>query len=226
MRKSKHPIALFPVLPTDFIDFILQQHQPASTIIICLTREAFLQELEASIARSILTAESTERHSPLGHHLLNPTLHLVATSRDVNLAFTPTLPHLRAFLATYASKTTPSDMSQVKPSSVKNPILAIWGFAGVHRSTSEHSAQGLSRTLAVAVEAARLTGQQLMLAESARTPNDETLGTGNGGLDPWKEQVPLLSGSVRFGDDGSGLGGRSIEVKAVVGRWCRFSLLE
>ena len=43
-----------------------------------------------------------------------------------------------------------------------------------------------------------------------------------GGLDAWMEQVPVLSGSVRFGGDERVWAGRTVEVGRVVGRWCRF----
>lgn len=101
-------------------------------------------------------------------------------------------------------------------------MLAIWGLASLHRSTAEHSAQGLSRSLAAAVETAKLNNQRLVLGEAiALDENVDYDGTGSGG-DPWKEQVPLLSGSVRFGGEDRVWAGKTVEVKTVVGRWCRF----
>ena len=101
-------------------------------------------------------------------------------------------------------------------------MLAVWGFANLHRSTAEHSAQGLSRSLAAAVETAKFTGQRLVLAESRMFIGEvgyEDVGSVG---DPWKEQVPLLSGSVRLGGEGRLLAGKTVEVERVVGRWCRF----
>ena len=101
-------------------------------------------------------------------------------------------------------------------------MLAVWGLANLHRSTAEHSAQGLSRSLAAAVEAAKFNGQRLVLAESTTLSGKvEYEGVGSGG-DPWKEQLPLLSGSVRFGGEGRLWAGKTVEVERVVGRWCRF----
>lgn len=98
-------------------------------------------------------------------------------------------------------------------------MLAIWGLANLHRSTAEHSAQGLSRSLAAAVETAKFNGQRLVLAESAALNGEvEYDGIGN----PWKEQVPLLSGSVRFGGEDRVWAGKTVEVERVVARWCRF----
>lgn len=101
-------------------------------------------------------------------------------------------------------------------------MLAIWGLANLHRSTAEHSAQGLSRSLAAAVETAKLNGQSLVLAESSVVDGGvENEGIGNSG-NPWKEQVPLLSGSVRFGGEDRMWAGKTVAIERVVRRWCRF----
>ena len=115
--------------------------------------------------------------------------------------------------------------ASTKPGS-QYPMLAIWGLAKLHRSTAEHSAQGLSRTLATAVEMAKLNGQRLVLAESRGSDGEGEYGSGGSGGDPWKEQVPLLSGSVRFGGEDRVWDGRTVEVRRVVGRWCRFVMVE
>ena len=105
-------------------------------------------------------------------------------------------------------------------------MLAIWSLANLHRSTAEYSAQGLCRTLAAAVETAKFNGQRLVLAEGTALDGDvEGEGVGSGG-DPWKEQVPLLSGSVRFGGEERVWAGRTVEVRKVVGRWCRFVTID
>ena len=101
-------------------------------------------------------------------------------------------------------------------------MLAIWGLANLHRSTAEHSAQGLSRSLAAAVETAKLNDQRLVLAEAIALDEDVGYDSTGSGEDPWKEQVPLLSGSVRFDGEDRVWAGKTVEVKRVVGRWCRF----
>ena len=101
-------------------------------------------------------------------------------------------------------------------------MLAVWGLVNLHSSTAEHSAQGLSRSVAAAVEAAKFNGQRLVLAESTTLSGEIGYeGVGSVG-DPWKEPVPLLSGSVRLGGEGRLLAGKTVEVERVVGRWCRF----
>ena len=108
-----------------------------------------------------------------------------------------------------------------KPGSLRRPMLAVWGLVGLHRLTGEYSAQGLSRSLGAAVERAEGCGQRLVLGEEEAGSVDGG-GVGGGGGDPWREQVPLLSGSVRFGGEDRVWAGKTVEVKRVVGRWCRF----
>ena len=101
-------------------------------------------------------------------------------------------------------------------------MLAVWGFANLHRLTAEHSAQGLSRSLAAVVETAKLDGQRLVLAESIPL-NAEVESVGTDSVDdPWKEQVPLLSGSVRFGGEDRMWAGKTVEAARVLAKWCRF----
>ena len=147
-----------------------------------------------------------------------PTIHLIAKSSSVTLAFVPTVAHLRAYVATLYLPTPSPALADARPKGSQYPMLAVWGMADLHRSTAEHSAQGLSRSLAVVVEAASRNGQRLVLAE-ARALDDEE---GEGEGDPWREQVPLMSGSVRFGGEDRVWAGKTVEVARVVRRWCRF----
>lgn len=230
MPSPRPPVALAPLLCTDFIDYILRHHASPTTLIVCSSREAFLQELQTTINHTHPRDPNDESSSDNGndhpappHPLLIPTIHLVAKSRSVNLAFAPTLAHLRAYMATYTAnvKVESSSPNPTKSGSL-NPMLAIWGLANLHRSTAEHSAQGLSRSLAVAVETAKLNNQRLVLAEAIALDEDVEYDESSSGGDPWKEQVPLLSGSVRFGGEDRVWAGKTVEVKRVVGRWCRF----
>ena len=116
-------------------------------------------------------------------------------------------------------------------------MLAVLNPLALHSSTTDFSAQGLSRTFAAAVEAADRAGMQLVVQESERGHDEdaeggvhpgEEQGEGEGtGEDPWRQQVPLLNGSVRMGGGGERLwAGRMVEVGKVVGRWCRFMGLD
>lgn len=228
------PMALPPILCDDFISFVLQHHEAPTTLIICSSREAFLAELQTNIQQGYPGSPPASPNDGVPtslHALLTPTIHLIAKSRSINLAFVPTLPHLRAYLTTYAAPLYPvsSPSPSTKPGS-QVPILAIWGLARLHRSTAEHSAQGVSRTVAAAVEAANRAKQRLALAEPSRTDNgnDYSDVEASGGVsgDAWKEHVPLLSGSVRFGSEDRAWAGKTIEVGRVVAKWCRFVKLD
>ena len=124
-------------------------------------------------------------------------------------------------------------------------MLAVLNPLALHSSTSEFSAQGLSRTFAAAVEAAERAGVQLVVEETEPEDGDE----GDEGIhgvegeddlhrgdeeregagpkkDPWRQQVPFLNGSVRIGGGERLWAGRMIEVQKVVGKWCRFISLD
>lgn len=111
-------------------------------------------------------------------------------------------------------------------------MLFIFGLVALHSSSTEFSAQGLLRSVAIAVEAADNVGAKLVLAELRKEGENGTTDTGNHVgegetvYDPWRQQVSLLNGSVRFGDDNRPWSGRTIEVRTIVGRWCKFEALD
>ena len=223
-------VALPPLLCADFINFLLQHQNTATTLVLCSSREAFLEELQISIQlmhpQSLAEGQVDDASASL-HPLLIPTIHLIATSRCIRLAFVPTLPHLRAYLVASKPVLDPDPAQSIDdPSRCQTQLLAVWGMARLHRSTAEHSAQGLSRTLAIAVEAAKLRQQRLVLAESCgldeRNVHIPCNASGEPSSNIWKEQVPLLSGSIRFGGEERAWAGRTVEVGRVVMRWCKF----
>ncbi|KAI9772548.1 MAG: hypothetical protein M1840_000753 [Geoglossum simile] len=204
------PLVLHPLLPSEFLEYLLTHlsSPTKTTLIVCSTRETFLHELLACV-----TSGSTR------HALVVPTLHLISASRAVQLAFTPTLHHLRAYLSIFPRQKPPT-----APDSSEFPTLALLNPISVHRSLPEFSAQGLSRTFAVAVDAAARSRMRLVVAECAE-PNSAQEGDGGGvSKSVWDEQVPLLSGTVRgFGSEEKGWTGRTVKIKRVLERWCLFS---
>ena len=216
--------------PVEVLEWVLQNSAAPTTLVVCSSREAFLERIDLSIRESLdeniprLTGGDVSRPQ---HALLRPTIHLLAKSRAVDLTFTPTLQHLRAYLATQnAHRVEPHETEAHGMPSLHSPVLAILGLLDVHRSTSEFSAQGLSRTLSIAVEASMALGRKLILAEifpaiedrdaMATDENEDEVQS-----DPWMEQIPILNGSIRSGDEERVWAGRTIEVARVVGRWCR-----
>ena len=221
MQEKRINIALPPLRCSDFLTYILDRHRAPTTLVICSSREAFLKDLHSSVANTDDTS----------HTLLVPTIHLISRSSSVHVAFVPTVSHLRAYLATYRLDSEPAPFeSIIADSGYRSPLLALWSPASLHRSTTEYSAQGLNRSMALAVEAAAYGKQRLVLAEprtmseggefnDADTPDTNS-------ADPWKDQVPLLSGSIRYGGEERTLAGTTIEVRRVVARWCKFVKLD
>ncbi|KAL8787274.1 MAG: hypothetical protein Q9195_007833 [Heterodermia aff. obscurata] len=195
-----------------------------STIVVCSSRETFLESINLSIRGSSddnIPNSTEEDVSRPQHALLLPTIHLLAKSRAIDLAFTPTLQHLRAYLATQdAPSVEIRGIEAQGMSSLHFPVLAIFGLLGLHRSTGEFSAQGLSRTLSIAVEASIALGRKLVIAdippdieEKDAIATDEVENEVQ--PDPWMEQIPILNGSIRSGDEERVWAGRTVEVARV-----------
>ena len=248
MVKQRPPLALPPLLCTTFLEYILRHHQAPSILMICLTREAFIEEVTFSLQQAVhpendvstsqtsddarsegdmSNCETSEEVKMCLHPLLSNTIHVVAYSHSIHLVFVPTLPHLRAHLSTLACDLDqePAYLS-TNSSSSRAPFLAIWGLVGLHRETAEYSAQGLSSTLAAAVDAASYSKRRLILAEPHRigSANDFQSEDALEAIhhDTWKEQVPLLSGSILFGGEERIWAGKTIAMGRVFAEWCRF----
>lgn len=228
------PIAVVSSYRIELIDYILKAPITPTTLVICASRESFLQHLQADVQSAPSVSSPSDENNDVNplHRLLIPTIHLLASTRSIRLAFTPSLPHLRAYLATF--QFTPEidshPASQLNRSSCSS-VLVILGLVALHHSTSEYSAQGLSRSIAIAVEAANSTRMRLILAELRKESGDENSIVNNESVigthyDPWKEQIPLLSGSTGFGSEERVWAGRTISIGRVIGRWCRFEQLD
>ena len=213
-----------------FLEYVLHNHAAPSTVVICSSREAFLEDVLLS-TQEYADQAMVERigevdQQPL-HPLMVPTIHLLATSRTIDLAFTPTLPHLRAYLASRTLDIGEDfEPSVGRMPGTQAPTLAVFGFTDLHRPTSEFSAQGLSRTLSTAVEVSLALRRKLIIADVPPTINDQDPMALNehendGILDPWMEQVPILNNSIRSGNDQRIWAGRTIPIARVIGRWCR-----
>jgi hypothetical protein len=156
--------------------------------------------------------------------------------KTLRVVFCPDIPHLRAYLATYSmslAKRSPAADTALRLTDAQ-PTLAILNPLQLHRNTSAFSAQGLSRSLSLAVEASYLTNCKLILAESSDSSRTEGLPNSSPAhehaaelpqicLDPWDEEVPILNAtSKRLGELSVG---RTVTVKTVAERWCTFERL-
>ena len=223
------PLVLEGINLPDFVQYILKTHAAPSTLIICSTKEVFLQQLHHSHATN--ADHDRDNGSPTRQQWTTPTLRLLVSSRTVKLAFCPELAHLRAYLAAHTHRE--------QNDSIPTRTLAILNPINVHKPTSAFSAQGLNRTLAVAVEAAHHTNSRLVLAEVPLAVTHEDLpdlpdfpmeeegvhGAATRPLasSPWDEEVSILNVTTKsFGTGERGWVGRTVKVRAVVGRWCVF----
>ncbi|KAL2000209.1 hypothetical protein VTN02DRAFT_3407 [Thermoascus thermophilus] len=216
-------------LVSDFLRYLLANRASTTRLIVCGTRDSFLEQLCACVHSRPSSArvpspacdedpphrppervEHAEHRDPL----LTRTIGLLANSRKVRLEFCPTLEHLRAYLAVLRV----SGDQQNQTHHYGRPLLAILDLVALHCATSEFSAQGLSRTLAVAVEAAAREKMDLVLCECKDAIDPQN---GERGERLWHLQVPLLSGSIRTGEEGAG-SGPSVPVKRIAQRWFHF----
>ncbi|EME41118.1 hypothetical protein DOTSEDRAFT_178513 [Dothistroma septosporum NZE10] len=221
----------------DFIRYVLAQHTQPSTMVVCSTKEAFLQALQLEAKSDPSTTggrqkDTTVDEAALAKRLLyTPTLRLLSTARTLKLAFCHDVTHLRAYLATYSNtilqRREESDTALRQPD--VTPTLAISNPIQLHESTSAFSAQGLNRTFSVAVEAAHQTQSRLVIAEvpylSATVEHDEDADPipPDNPRKPWDEEVSILNVTTkRLGELSSG---RKVKVRTIASRWCTFQQL-
>ena len=223
---SLRPIVLAPQNSNCFLHYVLDHSLKPTSLVVCSTREAFLNSLEEpdfSMNQSDEIAPVDQSVEEQTDALLIPSLRLISLSRSVNVVFVSTLSQLRAYLSVHQahSKEAPAE-SSAEDSTPRTSLLAIWGLLRLHRGTFEYSAQGLCRTLGSAVDAAYSSGQKLILGEwqnAQVSPNIESLEIQN--ENPWKGLIPLLSSSAMNGDV-SMLSQPNIKIITVVRRWCQY----
>lgn len=247
-----HPVIYFPAPLVDFILHICETARPGTILIVCLDQQTFLQHLIISTNKSLENvdngdeAEAQLRPSS-SHPLLERTLRLLAVSKNIRLAFCPSVAAFYAYVSTISMRSKQED-AQLDGL----PPLAILNLVRIHRTTALFSAQGLGKAFATAVEAAWQTRRRLVLfeypeaiehnvaamAESDHSDpvdepsewHDERDGGGppNVGRAPslsieniWQEQVTILNAATKtFGNLGDrGWMGRTVKIIDVAARW-------
>ena len=173
------------------------------------------------------------------HSWTTPTLRLLASCRTVKLAFCPEVAHLRAYLAAYACRESQQQDTEGQDTigAKTTRLLAVLNPIQLHRPTSAFSAQGLNRTLSIAVEAAYHTRSCLILAEipghAENTPpedvpmfGEEAASAAQPATNPWDEEVSILNVTTKsFGAGERGWVGRTVKIRAIAQRWCVFEKL-
>ncbi|KAL4887561.1 hypothetical protein BJY04DRAFT_4589 [Aspergillus karnatakaensis] len=194
---------------SDFLQYIIDQNRSFIILIVCAARESFLEQLLATV--------NLQSREPYSHHqLLTKSLGTLSRARNVRTVFCPTIEHLRAYLSTGIEGRLPLAEDKQNP----QPLLAILNPLSLHLPTREFSAQGLSRTLASAVEVSSRTNMDVVLCEcrdaldASQTEHGEAL---------WYMDVPLLNNSLRSGTEGNSWTGRTVPIKRVAQRWFPFT---
>lgn len=245
---SLQPIALTSTTLPCFLQNILDHHTTPTNLIVGSSEADFLRELYASTefekAQQAHEAEAegldpakAQRIASRTHPLAIPTIYQIFTSRTVSVTFCETLAQLQAQLAVHGIRKTDHGQDRDKREGRDVPKLALLNAIHLHRGTSSFSAQGLSRTVASAVEAAYRSKQNLVLMEYASTVpaiadedmdaeygDDEMLDTTEEqAKDIWEEQLAILNVTTKsFGAGERGWVGRTVQVRRVVERWCVF----
>ena len=202
---------------------LIKQQSRQTTLIICWEHTEFFNQILSQLSqpqiRTLPPEIASSQHSDAGLNdeenesdraLVTPTLQLLSRSRSIKLIYCPTVPILRAYLASF------STIFSSNTATSSAPQLIILDLLALQQGTSEFTLQGLSQTFAAAVSAAYQTQSDLTLVE-CKDNNDPT--DPHRGSRLWNAQVPLLSGSVKLGQDGTRWAGRSIIVLKIASRW-------
>ena len=243
------PTVLTPLTLPALLIYIVntQSGTTSTTLILCSSREAFLQTLSCSLQ----TQHGRETDNL--QQLTTPTLHNLFTTRHIHLAFCASVQALQGYLAAYGR---PGAQHGIKHGKGERRLVLVNPLS-LHAPTPSFSAQGLSRTFAAAVETALRVGAKLQMVEclgagerrveTARSDGDdeeeeeeeqgdallESGGTGSQAEDeeddPWEQHVSILNVSARRFTTKSGdraWAGRTIKVKRTADRWFRFERVD
>lgn len=249
------PLLLSPALPSELIAYIIQHTSHPTTLLICSPRADFLASLLTDVQTSLDPKHQSNPDAQHEQHqrqhqlqlpassLLAAPLYQVAIARHIRILFIPTVSHLRAYLAVFNpadSKIPPPPLSSNAGATIAGdgtqqkqpPLLLVYGFLGLHRDTSEWSAQGIGASAAGVVDAARKCGFRAVVVDAptaggVRAGSEGGLAEGDGrGEVVLGEEVPLLSASVlRAGGDAlddAVWTGRKVPLSRILGRWFRY----
>jgi hypothetical protein len=224
------PVVLLPLTLPALLNDVLTSHiSPGpTTLIICSSRESFLEALVRSLQHQDADTDVLDR-------LLLPTLHNLSSARNVTLHFCASVQALSAYLTAYVgAKIAQTRHEEKETMMLVNPLT-------LHAPTPSFSAQGLSRTFATAVETARRIDAQLVLVECMGIQGDTHYPDEDEDLraaleesnsspalieeNPWEQEVSILNVSARRFGHGTGeraWAGRTVNVKRVAARWFKF----
>ncbi|KAK2792773.1 hypothetical protein FQN52_002835 [Onygenales sp. PD_12] len=179
----------------DFVEYLLNGDASAITLVVCSTREAFLQQLCASVARASLHEDPDT----------SPQLSQDRTGNDRNILLNPQLYNtIRPIPPLEGDSRYPG-----------RQVLAILDLIALHYQAREFSAQGIAKTLALAVEVSARERVHLTICEcNDVNRQDDTRNS------MWDRDIPLLSDQRRVIEEGSQ--SRTLKAKQIVKRWFNF----
>lgn len=171
-----HPVDL-----ATFIEHIIANHAPQTTMILCMSRENFASELLASIKDNFRTKEAALEQATfqnidhgrdqqadgrwLNHPLLSRSLRLLFLSNTIQLAFCNSIFTLQAHLSSLPKQRNSEVSEHNQNHNAATSMLVMVNPIALHRETASYSAQGLSKTFATTVEAAIRGNQKLAVVE-------------------------------------------------------------
>ena len=180
---------------SESIECIISQRK-SCLLIICSDREEFLVNF------SVEGSASWAAHPP--------TVRQIASSKNIRVAFTPTLMHLRAYIAALPYR---------KESLEGTENIKILDLLQIHRSTSEFSAQGISRTLALILESVVQLRLPLQLIEISRSEISMDIQNRHSSI--FSERVPVLNGSLQPLVGDRVWAGRTVETGSIFAEWLK-----
>ncbi|KAK1623133.1 hypothetical protein BDP81DRAFT_454828 [Colletotrichum phormii] len=214
-----NPTVLSPASPAELLHYFVTFQPYPTTLLICYQREDFISYLVSDVRKDLSEQDYEQPEDLLPQPLLSATLLQTAIARHIRVLFIPSVTHLRAFLSAFGTSDSltppPPNVALPGPKS-RPPLLLVYGFLDLHRDSSEWSAQGMSSSAAVLIEAARR-------AEVKFKPvivEPKGAGGHNDFISLLRDDAPVLSGSSRR-SEGVWMG-RTVEVRKVLGRWFRF----
>ena len=234
------PTVLYPLTLPALLNHVLttQAGAASTTLVICASRDTFIQNLSQSIQEDQINGQSGALQN-----LVTPTLHNLLTTRRVKLAFCTSVQALLAYLTAYGRAGI-----ECNGEAGGRERLVLVNPLELHAPTPSFSAQGLSRTFAAATDTALRTGAILHVVECPTNrrdtrdhdnePMDEMDESGvehadtnehKTDEDPWEQEVSILNVSARRFGSGSAdraWAGRTVKTKRIAARWFRFHKLD
>ncbi|KAK7179868.1 uncharacterized protein CC84DRAFT_1160845 [Paraphaeosphaeria sporulosa] len=240
------PTVIYPLTLPRLLQHMLatQSDTLSTTLIICSSRDAFLQSLVSAVRQQ--ESQDQTRNSLL--RLATPTLHNLFIARHVKVVFCASVQTLLAYLTSLKRSAAPSVERAARSEREANPArIVLVNPLSLQAATPSFSAQGLSRTFAAAVETSLRVDAVLVVAEcqGAWTQPNPLLENGNDEndkdesseagerestvLDPWEQDVSILNVSAKkFGSGANdrAWAGRTVKIKRIAARWFRFHRLD